>query len=148
MRQPSRQRQQSPQPARVPSGVVPRFALERVWAAAAKNCVHLSQNRCQDPLMPLIGSLLGCRKFAADVLSVLSARDFSRTIRLGDLECDVYGVELPRRLVQQYGLGPRRTWYVKFSLQEDAEEGSVLLISLHELERAMSRNGGRLRPVG
>lgn len=147
MRQPPRKRQQSPQQVRAPLGVGPRFALERVWAAAAKNRVHLGQSRCQDPLMPLIGSLLGCRKFAADVLGVLRARDFSRTIRLGNLECDVYGVELPRRLVQQYGLGPHRTWYVKLSLQTD-EEDSVLLISLHGLERAMNRQGGRLKPVG
>jgi len=149
MRQrPRRQRKQSPQQRGAPLGAGPRFRLDRVQAAAAEGRLYLGMSRCLDPLMPLMGSWLVCRRFAAGVLGALRARDFSRTVRIGDVECDVYGIALPRRLLEQYGLGGRGTWYVKLSLQADAEGGSVQLISLHALERAMSRKGGRLEPVG
>jgi hypothetical protein len=81
------------------------------------------------------------------VLKVLRVRDFSRTVRVGDLECDEYGVELPGALLERYGLGARGTWYVKLSLQSEEQGDTVLLLSLHALERPLEREGGRLRPA-
>ncbi len=148
MRQsPRRRRVRRPRSQGPERGAGARFALERVRAAAAGGRFSLGVSRCQDHLQPLLGSWLECREFAAEVLKVLRVRDFSRTVWVGDLECDEYGVALPGVLLERYGLGERGTWYVKLSLQSEEQGDTVLLLSLHALERPLEREGGRLRPA-
>jgi len=144
---PRRRRVRRPRNQGPEQGTGARFALERVRAAAVGERLSLGGSRCREHLLPLLGSLLECLKFAAEVLKVLGAHDFSRTVRVGNLECDEYGVELPGRLLDRYGLGARGTWYVKLSLQPQELGDTVLLVSLHALERPLERKGGRLRPT-
>jgi hypothetical protein len=148
MRRSRRQeRAQKPRQPELQREAGPRFALDRVHAAAVEDRLALGGRRCEALLMPLMGTLLDCRRFAADVLCALRPRDFCRTVRIGDVEWDVYGVELPRALRERYYLGERKTWYVKLSLRAEDPGATVQLVSLHALERPMHRKGGRLEPA-
>jgi len=131
-----------------PSAIEPGFDLSRVQAAVASDRLSLGQKRCLEHLLPLLKTLMGCRRFAADVIGCLRPSDFSRRVRIGAVEHDEYGVALPRALRQRHGLVGQETWYVKFSLRPGPDGEEIHLISLHALERAMLRVGGRLVPSG
>ena len=96
-----------------------------------------------------------CRAFARDVLCALTPNDYggpklitdtsNRPSRGAQEYFDEYGIELDPATLQKHGLVDESTWYVKLTFRA-AEGRRVFCLSLHRLERPMSRPGGLLNP--
>lgn len=121
----------------------PLYPLDEVKRICAEEDVLLDRARCVDLLTPYI-DLFECKSFAREVVAVLSLDDFARTVQIGDVYFDEYGVRLPQALKQKYAIEPLGNFYVKLRIARTGK--LVFFMSLHELERRIWRRGGPLNP--
>lgn len=126
----------------------PTYPLERIREAAVAKQLEFDVKRAKSELALVIDSLLEGYQFGAALLLELQLDDFCEVVELGPPHAgiyDVYGVRVSAALASRFGVP--RCWYVKFKLIETELNGeTVFFVSLHRLNKPMSRNGGMLKP--
>ncbi len=139
-----------------------KHALEEVRAAVAAGALTLGRKAAYDRLLHAVNPKEGvfqteaeCRAFACDVLRALTPNDDGGSKLIADTSnrptrgareyFDEYGIELSQVTLQKHVLVDECTWYVKLTYR--ANEGRrVFCLSLHRLEKPMSRPAGVLHP--
>lgn len=130
----------------------PHFDLKQVKRLAEEERFALGHGpACVRALeVYLHGEIASYRSFAQAVIRELDVGDFSDSKRIPAPDgpwADEYGIQLPKRLLEEFEVGPS-TWYVKVTIQQNRKGQALFFMSLHPLAYEMNeRNGGPLRPT-
>ncbi len=125
----------------------PLWPLQEVRALVEAGNYHFEQKRCEETVIPIVGDYSKARELIRRGLLELTDDDFAGIDTLSDgLEYDVYGLVVSSTLARATGLRHRRTWYVKFRIQEEEDGRLVFCVSFHRLQDELKRKGGLLKP--
>lgn len=118
--------------------MAPKYAVEKVVAAARSGAVELVGSRARDIVLQYVNGLLEAVMFAQALVGSLRLEHFQETVKLdpphaGDF--DVYICPLEPALIAKHGLEHVKDWYVKLQLIEDENGDSVLVVSMHPPEK-------------
>ena len=118
--------------------MAPRYAVEKVVAAAMSGDLNLVGSRAKDIVLTYVDGLIDAYSFAQALVASLRLEQFQETVRLNppyEGFFDLYICPLSPLLMSRYGLEHVTQWYVKLKLTESESGDSVLVVSMHPPEQ-------------